>query len=115
MIAWVLEDHLCKACGGRILRSHSGTGMTPGGNPIYKCADCGTNRADMGPQKLCWCGFTHKLQSATAYRCVSYALLKDYPDLIAAFRSCGCDPERGGEVGIVIEKDLYRIINATKK
>lgn len=30
---WVLADHLCSACGGRILKCVKGMGMTPGGNP----------------------------------------------------------------------------------
>ena len=40
---WAIEDHLCRSCGGRILRCVKGNGMTPGGNPLYKCADCGYN------------------------------------------------------------------------
>jgi len=105
--AWVLEDHLCRACGGRILRCVSGGGMTGGGNPIYLCADCGASRAQMGPDELCWCGFSHRRQSIQAYKCVPYSILLERPELLKAFRACGCDPERGGEVGIMLESDLY--------
>ena len=59
-LTWALEDHLCRSCGGRILRSVSGAGMTPGGNPVIKCADCGKAAAASGPEALCWCGFSHR-------------------------------------------------------
>jgi len=106
-MTWVLEDHLCKKCGGRILRSASGAGMTPGGNPVFRCADCGASTVAMGPEDLCWCGFAHKHNhNATAYRCVPFSVLKDRPELASAFGACGCDPKRGGEVGIMLERDL---------
>jgi hypothetical protein len=105
-MTWVLEDHLCRACGGRILRCVSGAGPTGGGNPVFKCADCGASAASMGPDSLCWCGFSHRQQhDITAYRCMPFSVLKDRPELERAFRACGCDPGRG-EVGIVLERDL---------
>jgi hypothetical protein len=105
---WAIEDHLCRQCGGRILRCVTGNGMTAGGNPVFRCADCGAAGSGMGPENLCWCGFGHKFnRSATAYRCVPYSILDTRPELLAAFRACGCDPKRGGDVGIVLERDLY--------
>lgn len=106
--AWELENHLCRSCGGRILRCIRGNGITGGGNPIYRCADCSANAAAMGPEVICWCGFHHKRQNISAYVCVPYSILKDKPYLLSAFRSCGCDPEKGGDVGIMLEKDYYR-------
>ena len=103
---WALEDHLCRTCGGRVLRCVSGNGMTPGGNPIYRCADCGSASASMGAGAICWCGFAHRSQNATAYRCVPFSILAERPDLRNAFAACGCDPGRG-EVGIMLERDLY--------
>lgn len=108
---WAIEDHLCKGCGGRILRCVKGNGITGGGNPIFKCADCGTSTSAMGPEALCWCGFHHRLNhNATAYACVPFSILIDKPGaaqkLTNAFRSCGCEPGRG-EVGIMLERD-YR-------
>ena len=103
---WQIEDHLCKKCGGRILRCVSGNGITGGGNPIFRCADCGVSTSAMGPQALCWCGFEHRRQNQTAYRCVPYSILEDRPELLRAFRACGCDPEKGGDVGIMLERDL---------
>lgn len=106
---WVLEDHLCRDCGGRVLRCVAGGGMTPGGNPIFRCADCGKSAAAMGPGAICWCGFQHRRQNLHGYRCVPYSILKERPELERAFRACGCDPERGGDVGIVLERDLWPV------
>jgi len=103
---WELEDHLCKACGGRILRCVTGAGMTPGGNPVFKCADCGRATSGMSPDVLCWCGFSHRgNHNSTAYVCQPFTVLKDRPELEQAFRACGCDPSRG-EVGIMLKRDL---------
>ncbi len=104
---WVLEDHLCRACGGRILRCVKGQGATPGGNPLFKCADCGTCTSGSGADALCWCGFSHRGNRTTAYVCRPFSILKTRPELEAAFRACGCDPRRG-EVGIMLEEDLRR-------
>ena len=101
---WALTDHLCKGCGGRILRCVTGNGITGGGNPIYKCADCGVAAAAMGPEVLCWCGFSHRMQHISAYRCVPFSVLKDRPELEDSFKACGCDPKRG-EVGIMLEEN----------
>jgi len=107
-ISWYLEDHLCRACGGRMLRSAAGAGPSPGGNPLFKCADCGKANTGMDSTSLCWCGFSHKLNhNSTAYVCKPFSILKERPELLAAFQACGCDPARGGEVGIMLERDLY--------
>ena len=104
---WILEDHLCRSCGGRILRCVSGGGPTGGGNPIWRCADCGKSEASMSPDGLCWCGFSHRQNSGLSpYVCVPFSILEEKPQLLEAFRSCGCDPANGGEVGIMLEKDL---------
>ena len=100
---WVLEDHLCKGCGGRILRCVSGGGPTPGGNPIYRCADCSAATSSMGPQDLCWCGYhSRRNHHLAGYVCVPYKILETYPKLKQAFASCGSDPSRGGDIGIML-------------
>jgi len=106
---WSLQDHLCKACGGRILKRAGGPSvMTAGGNPIYRCADCGIQTSSMGPESLCWCGFGHRGQNSTAYLCRPFSEILDKPELKDMFLACGCDPKRGiSEIGIVLEKD-YR-------
>jgi len=82
--------------------------MTPGGNPIYKCADCGQERASLTPDIICWCGMTYRNNTKTPYRCLPFSILKEHPELKEAFLSCGCDPAKG-EVGIVLKKDLRAI------
>lgn len=82
-----------------------------GGNPIWKCADCGKSAAAMGPEVLCWCGYSHKHNhNATAYVCQPFTVLETKPELLAAFQACGCDPKRGGEVGIMLERDLQAVM-----
>lgn len=103
---WEIEDHLCRDCGGRILRCVTGNGMTPGGNPIYKCADCGKATASMGASALCWCGFSMRGNlHIKAYSCLPFSILEQRPELKQAFLACGCDPKRG-EVGIVLSTAL---------
>lgn len=107
---WAIEDHLCRVCGGRILRCVTGNGATGGGNPIYKCADCGVSTASMGPNDLCWCGMKHRNQNIEAYMCLPFSVIKEFPDALRLFQACGCDPEHG-EVGIVLAED-YRHLKA---
>ena len=99
---WAIEDHLCVNCGGRILRCIKGAGPTPGGNPLYRCSDCGAQASSHSPSKLCWCGMTFKGQTITAYQCVPFSIIQKHPKMLDAFLSCGCDPKRKtNEVGIV--------------
>jgi len=73
---WRLTDHLCKACGGRILQCATNCGITGGGNPVFRCADCGASASGMGPDVLCWCGFSHRGQHhMTAYLCKPFSIL----------------------------------------
>ena len=105
-MTWTILDHLCKSCGGRILQSASGAGPTPGGNPVFKCADCGQATSGTGPEVLCWCGFSHRGQHPlNGYRCLPFSILQEKPELKDAFLACGRDPRRG-EVGIILKGDL---------
>jgi len=107
---WTLEDHVHYGCGGRILRCVKGAGPSPGGDPLYMCADCGDMRTGRGPSVLCWCGFSHRgNHHLTAYKCVSRNELVGNPALESAMRACGCDPDRM-EISIVLEKDYMEII-----
>lgn len=105
---WAVEDHLCRHCGGRILRCVTGNGVTGGGNPVFKCADCGSAVAAMGPERLCWCGFEHRRNAPGAYMCLPFSVLEESPWLRDAFAACGTDPERG-EVGIILSADYTRL------
>ena len=102
---WKLENHLCRACGGRILRCVTGTGPSPGGNPLFKCADCGITAYGMTASELCWCGMHHRNNSLNPYICLPFSILHEKPDLKNAFLSSGCDPDRG-EVGVILESQL---------
>lgn len=97
---WYLIDHLCRACGGRILQCATGQGPTGGGNPIYKCADCGVSTSARGPSALCWCGMQFRNNHLNPYVCLPFSILKEKPELREAFLAFGCDPDRG-EVGIL--------------
>jgi hypothetical protein len=101
-----LEDHMCRECGGRIARMKD-HGPTPGGNPVYMCVNCGASTSAMGPDYLCWCGFAHRGQHITAYRCLPFTILVDRPELLEAFRSCGCEPGRQ-LIGVVLESALRK-------
>jgi hypothetical protein len=106
---WTLADHLCKGCGGRVLACATGQGMTPGGNRLYRCAQCGDGGTEMGPGGgVCWCFFSHRGNHDTAYRCLPFSILEETPELREAFMACGCDP-KSGEVGIVLEADFRRL------
>lgn len=60
----------------------------------------------MGPDVLCWCGFSHRgNHNSMAYVCQPFSVLEELPELEQAFRACGCDPGMG-EVGIMLERDL---------
>jgi hypothetical protein len=106
MMLVTLEDHLCRGCGGRIARQKH-HGPTPGGNPVFMCVNCGKATSSMGPDALCWCGFSHRGQHVTAYRCLPLSILKDKPELLEAFRAAGCEPGRQ-LIGVVLERDLYK-------
>ena len=110
-ITWAIEPHICRSCGGRVLRGVSGVGMTPGGNPMFRCADCGAAKADMSPSGICWCGFAHRGQHDHGYQCVAFADAADNPRLLAALAACGCQPGRG-EIGIVLVRDFRAALAA---
>lgn len=114
-IHWVLEDHICSRCSGRILRAVSGVGATGGGNPLYRCADCGAGATGMGPSVLCWCGFNFKRNDidTNPYCCRKLTDAKDDPVLRQCFLACGFDPERPkSEIGVYMPehyKDRFNL------
>lgn len=110
-ITWSLTDHMCRTCGGRVLQSASGVGATGGGNPLFRCADCGVCTSGMGPNCLCYCGFEHRRASTqtNAYRCVRVDKGKEDKAMRAALLSCGFDCDRPrSEIG-VFNPDYYRL------
>ncbi len=106
---WALEPHLCRDCGGRIMRRVGGPAiMTAGGNPMYRCVGCGKGRADMGCSSLCWCGYSIGGSRGSAYTCQPFSVLVKEPYLREGFLAFGCDPARG-EVGVMLQTDLARL------
>ena len=109
MMTFVLEDHLCRHCGARVLRAVTGVGMTGGGNPVFMCSTCGKGGAAMGPEIVCWCGFQMRGQNLNAYMCVPFSALKDNPHLRQEFQSCGTDPDsQQTTIGVVTENGYRR-------
>lgn len=70
---YVLTPHVCKECNGRILQQVSPPVATGGGNPLFRCADCGKAASGMFPKAICYCGFHFSNQPEGAYRCVPFA------------------------------------------
>lgn len=106
---WYLTDHLCKYCGGRVLQGASSFGPTGGGNPVFRCADCGKGGAHSGPEIICWCGLKHRLQQESAYMCLPFSITEKHPNLKIAFAHCGFDTEEG-EVGVVLKETYYKYL-----
>jgi hypothetical protein len=55
---YILVDHICKYCRGRIAMQTSTGGASGGGNATYICTLCEVEVAWTGPQALCLCGLT---------------------------------------------------------
>lgn len=106
-LKWEIEDHICRKCGGRILRCVSPV-ITGGGNPLFRCADCGASAAGFTPEVLCWCGFKQKGQTKSAYVCVHRKEGEASENLRMALAKCGFDIKRGVEVGIGLCEDVEK-------
>jgi hypothetical protein len=107
---FVLTDHACRSCGGRILQQPN-SGPSGGGNPYFRCADCGKGGCHMGTDHLCWCGFGYKGAQPGRLRCVSIARAREDPALYRALSANGfwletCNVEIG-----VFSEDSYRRAN----
>lgn len=114
---YTIEDHLCRKCGGRILKCLD-SGYTGGGNPVFRCADCGAQSCGMSSSGICWCGFRHRgygQETEPPFLCLPFRIIKDMSpseeikrEWVKAFRSCGCEPEKG-EVGMMTNADFRNI------
>lgn len=60
---WVITDHVCRACLGRVLVSKEK------GRKVARCADCGLT-ADGGHEAICACNTTRKGGRHAWTRCV---------------------------------------------
>ncbi len=111
-ITWAITDHICRSCGGRILRSVTGAGMTPGGNSIYRCADCWASTTRMGPDEVCWCGFAMKGSRQPAYMCIPVSMARGNEALMQAIKRCGYNDRSNQEVAIILRADWKEIKRA---
>jgi hypothetical protein len=104
-----LLDHICSACGGRVMRV-VGHGPTPGGNPVAMCTLCGRSKVE-GFGDLCWCDYNHRSGPMQhPYRCVSFEVLKERPWLREAFMRAGSNPDSGTSlIGIMLTADMQRM------
>jgi hypothetical protein len=112
---WIPTDHACRECGGRVVQI-TNSGPTGGGNPVWRCADCGIGSAAMGPNCICWCGFQHRGQAGPAYRCVHVDRRANDPIIAEALLREGylaIDPRRRpkNEIAVIPERtiDLVRL------
>lgn len=100
-----VTNHLCRNCGGRVLRL-LGSYASGGGNPVFRCADCGKGGSGMSEECICWCGFTYRGQTDKAYICLPF---KGNEHLRNEFAKTGCRMDSGkAEVGIILRKDSQK-------
>lgn len=97
-----LTDHMCRDCGGRILTQATPDTITGGGNPIWRCSNCGAKTASMNAYPLCWCGAHWRGGESMNFSCIVIADAQDNPALREALAQCGCGGESyTHEIGII--------------
>ncbi len=97
---WIIEDHLCRSCGGRILRAATECGEPWTGDPLYRCSHCGASVTGLDPHELCWCAYSHRHGGGGAkFSCLPEAVLETRPDLAGRFHSTE------GEIGVLLGED----------
>ncbi len=102
-ITYTLADHVCQ-CGGRVLQQRTSV-VTAGGNPFFRCAQCGIEGSGFNPP-FCWCNHSIRGQNRRTYICLPKSKLINIPKLDQAFRNFGFDPQRNDwEVGVVTIAD----------
>lgn len=86
---WVLTDHVCRHCFGRVLSR----GL-PDARTLFQCANCGTQMTGLNVGDLCCCGLTNNKGADARFRCVrNRAQTPEYPsELMVCF--LGPDPAR---------------------
>ena len=109
---WELLDHMCRHCGGRVVKQVTGGTPSGGGNPLYMCSLCGEGSCAMGPDVVCWCGSAFRGGEPGAFHCVATKAAETDPDLATALANCGTSPYRNKyqlQVGIVGTADYRRL------
>ncbi|AIV48348.1 hypothetical protein [Burkholderia pseudomallei] len=78
--AWALVSHVCRACFARVLFRQDDAGVA-----IYRCSNCGIERAGAEPSAVCACGLLRPDGSDARVRCRSnYARTPEYPGEVEA-------------------------------
>ena len=98
-LTWIIEDHLHRFCGGRILRAATHDGLPWTGTPLYRCADCGEFIEAETCQSLCWCGHAFENRWLERSQCAPKSLLEKYPHLERAFKI------DEGEIGVLMDRE----------
>lgn len=109
---YAITDHACRYCNGRVLRVLTGAGMTPGGNPMWECADCGKKKAGFDASVICWCGATWRNGVDMGMRC--WRTDDPRSEVIQALRLCGVATE-SSVIGIVKEEALVDALHKSEK
>lgn len=61
---WSIEQHVCRACGGRLLSRDAGEQ-----GDEYRCSNCGTTATGRRPWVLCGCGIRIRGAVDAGLRC----------------------------------------------
>lgn len=61
--AWILTEHVCRVCFGRVLSRITATGT------VVRCANCGTQLVDEPVSHLCCCGLKTAAGKDAGLRC----------------------------------------------
>lgn len=112
---YVLTDHICKDCAGRILKQKT-PGVSPGGNPIFRCADCGIEGSSPDSKSICWCGnFLKGQERKQTYKCLPLTLADTIPGLSQLFAANGFNVKKKiTEIGIVLYQDYKDLLSKNK-
>lgn len=80
MQSWLLTDHVCRACFGRVLASASDDGAQR-----FRCSNCGLEAEGRKPEVLCACGLRLKNGRDAGIRCQrNEAPTPEFPSEIVA-------------------------------
>lgn len=108
-ISYRAVPHVCRKCGGRVGRAVSGQGPSPGGNPLWRCFNCGEAQTGIEPHCICWCGLKFRGEVVSKYECVPTSLIQMDPRLRDLLSQCGVTEKSGQEVGVVL-RDSFRAL-----
>lgn len=110
---YLLVDHICKSCGGRVAMQVSPSVVTGGGNPMFACTGCEQEASGSDPRAICWCGDAYNYgESKRVYTCYRIPDKQTAtPEEIRALGETGFPvSKRLRQIGIVTWEAYNRII-----